>query len=231
MPRAVPCSCALLLSLFLPALLHSTHFPVQTFHTVLPILPRFGIGFPPQKLLLAQQLPPVFEPPRIQCSRVQRCQHRASRFPFMTTISEAALCGQRINVRKCLHNAVFRVPHLHLAPPGRVHQQGSSRKNEKFPCGRGVPSRAITLPTRPHSLHRLPQQPVRDRRLAHSGRAQQHQRVSRPEELLNLLKSLPCFRANNTHCCANRDALHVSRLLACVLASVSFVQHNDWLRS
>jgi len=81
---------------------------------LLPLLllfvPRFGIDFSPQKFLLAHQFPPIFKPRRIERSRIQRCLHRASRLPFMTAIAESALPRQRVNVRKNLCNAVFRVP-------------------------------------------------------------------------------------------------------------------------
>jgi hypothetical protein len=83
---------------------------------------RFGIYLPPEKFLLAQKLPPAFDARRIQRSRAQRRQHRASRLPFMTAIPESAPRRQRINIGKNLRNAVPRIPQLHLAQPRRVDQ-------------------------------------------------------------------------------------------------------------
>ena len=127
------------------------------------LLPRLGIDFPLQKFLLAHQLPPVFQPRRIERSRIQRRLHRASRLPVMMAIAESALPRQRINVRKNLCNAVFRAPQLHLAQTGRVHQQRAARQNEQLPACRGVPSPAIALANRMHFMDRMPQETVRDR--------------------------------------------------------------------
>jgi len=93
-------------------------------------LSRFGIHFPPEKFLLPQELPPVFDPRCIQSSRAQRRKDRASRLRFMTAIAESAPRRQRIDISECLRNAVVRVPQLHLTQARRVHQQGASRQDE-----------------------------------------------------------------------------------------------------
>ena len=64
---------------------------MQLFPLFLLFVPRLAIYFPPQKFLLAQKLPPVFEPRRLHCSCVQCRLYRASRLPFMTAITESAL--------------------------------------------------------------------------------------------------------------------------------------------
>src|SRR5437879_4030429 len=117
----------------------------------------------------------------------------------MPAISEPAPSRQRLNIRKRLSNAIFRVPQLHLTKTRRVYQQRAIRQHEYLSRSRRVTTPAITLANRLDFLDRLPKQPVRYRRFPHSRRSQKRQRFSWLKESLQSAKSLPGFLADRAH--------------------------------
>src|SRR5918996_1652898 len=175
---------------------------------------------------LAQQLPVALEPFGGQPSVGDRGQDCAPGLPPVGAVAEPARRGQLGHVREGLVDAVARLPEAQLAHAGRVEDEAAARQRDQLPVRRRVPALAV-LTDVCDVLPLAPQEPVDERRLPDTGRAEQRARAVALEVPRETVEAGSVRRAHDVDGDAERDRLHPRRRAGDVVGQVALVEDDD----
>ena len=169
----------------------------------------------------------MLEPVLIEVAARHCGAHRAAGFAPVRAIAEPALLGQRLDVGERLAEALVRIPEGHRAQTRRVDEHATARQHDQFPRSRRVAPALIALADVAGVLHVGADQPVDQRRLPHSGRADERDRPADPGVPMQVVDAFAVDRARDDDVHARRDAEHRGLGVLALRHEVALRQHHD----